>query len=120
VSVGADTPEHVRQRRRGQQLQAALLDVAWDELVEVGFANLSMESIAARAQTGIAVLYRRWANKDELVFAAIAHYGQAHPVETPDTGTLRGDPTIAVRSTSTISRPPSSPCRSTWFATTCS
>lgn len=50
-----------------------------------------MESIAARAQTGIAVLYRRWANKDELVFAAIAHYGQAHPVETPDTGTLRGD-----------------------------
>ena len=91
MSVGADTPEHVRQRRRGQQLQAALLDVAWDELVEVGFANLTMESVAARAQTGIAVLYRRWANKHELVLAAIAHYGHAHPIETPDTGTLRGD-----------------------------
>jgi hypothetical protein len=25
------------------------------------------------------------------VLAAIAHYGHAHPIETPDTGTLRGD-----------------------------
>ena len=50
-----------------------------------------MESIAARAHTGVAVLYRRWANKDELVLAAIAHYAHGHPVETPDTGSLRGD-----------------------------
>ncbi len=85
------TPEHVRRRRRGQQLESALLDAAWDELVEVGFANLTMESVAARAQTGIAVLYRRWANKHELVLAAIAHYGSAHPIEIADTGTLRGD-----------------------------
>src|SRR5580704_2770775 len=89
--VANPTPEHVRRRRRGQQLESALLDAAWDELVEVGFANLTMESIAGRAHTGIAVLYRRWANKDELVLAAIAHYGQARPVETPDTGSLRGD-----------------------------
>ncbi len=89
--VATPTPEHVRRRRRGQQLEAALLDAAWDELVEVGFANLTMESVAARAQTGIAVLYRRWANKHELVLAAIAHYGHAHPIETPNTGTLRGD-----------------------------
>ena len=89
--VAAPTPRHVRRRRRGQQLESALLDTAWDELVEVGFANLTMESIAARAHTGIAVLYRRWANKHELVLAAIAHYGHAHPIDTPDTGTLRGD-----------------------------
>ncbi|HEY3773653.1 MAG TPA: TetR/AcrR family transcriptional regulator [Solirubrobacteraceae bacterium] len=89
--MATPAPEHVRHRRRGQQLQSALLDAAWDELVEVGFANLTMESVAARAQTGIAVLYRRWANKHELVLAAIAHYGHAHPIETPDTGTLRGD-----------------------------
>jgi AcrR family transcriptional regulator len=50
-----------------------------------------MEPAAARAHTGIAVLYRRWANKDELVLAAIAHYGHAHPIETPNTGTLRSD-----------------------------
>ena len=89
--MATPAPEHVRRRRRGPQLESALLDAAWDELVEVGFANLTMESVAARAQTGVAVLYRRWANKDQLVFAAIEHYGHARPVEIPDTGTLRGD-----------------------------
>lgn len=68
-----------------------MLDAAWDELVDPGFASLTMESVAARARTGIAVLYRRWANKDELALAAIEHYRHTHPVETPDTGSLRGD-----------------------------
>jgi AcrR family transcriptional regulator len=80
-----------RQRRRGEELEAALLDAAWDELVEVGFAKLTMESVAARAKTGVAVLYRRWPNKDDLAFAAIRHYRETHPVGLPDTGTLRGD-----------------------------
>jgi len=80
-----------RQRRRGEELEAALLEAAWDELAEAGFAKLTMESVAARAKTGVAVLYRRWPNKDELVLAAIGHYGRTRPVEIPDTGTLRGD-----------------------------
>jgi|HubBroStandDraft_2_1064218.scaffolds.fasta_scaffold692485_1 AcrR family transcriptional regulator len=84
-------PQQVRRRRRGEQLEAALLDAAWNELVEAGFASLTMESVATRARTGIAVLYRRWANKDELVLAALEHYRRARPVEIPDTGTLRDD-----------------------------
>lgn len=80
-----------RQRRRGDELEAALLDAAWEELVEVGFARLTMESVAARARTGVAVLYRRWPGKDALTMAAIAHYGAKHPIEIPDTGSLRGD-----------------------------
>ncbi|MBD3142301.1 TetR/AcrR family transcriptional regulator [Microbispora camponoti] len=83
--------EPSRQRRRGPELVAALLDAAWDELVEAGFAKLTMESVASRAGTGIAVLYRRWANKDQLVLAALEHYRNSHPVDLPDTGTLRGD-----------------------------
>jgi AcrR family transcriptional regulator len=80
-----------RQRRRGDELEAALLDATWEELVEAGFARLTMESVAARARTGVAVLYRRWPGKDALTMAAIAHYGAKHPVEIPDTGSLRGD-----------------------------
>lgn len=80
-----------RRRRRGPELEAALLDAAWDELAEAGFARLTMESVAIRAGTGIAVLYRRWANKDQLVLAALEHYRNSHPVDLPDTGTLRGD-----------------------------
>jgi AcrR family transcriptional regulator len=80
-----------RQRRRGEELEAAILEAGWDELVDVGFAKLTMESVAARAKTGVAVLYRRWPRKDDLVLAAIQHYGATHPVEIPDTGSLRGD-----------------------------
>jgi AcrR family transcriptional regulator len=88
----AKTPaKPARRRRRGPELESALLEAAWDELVEVGYAGLTMESVAARAHTGVAVLYRRWPNKDQLALAAIENYGRAHPVELPDRGSLRGD-----------------------------
>jgi AcrR family transcriptional regulator len=83
--------QRTRQRRRGEELEAALLEAAWQELVEAGFARLTMESVAARAKTGVAVLYRRWPHKNDLVLAAIRHYGTTHPVAVPDTGSLRGD-----------------------------
>ena len=83
--------ERARQRRRGEELEAALLEAAWQELVDVGFARLTMESVAARAHTGVAVLYRRWPNKDDLVLATIQHYGTTHPLEVPDSGSLRAD-----------------------------
>lgn len=89
MTTEAQKPVH--HRRRGQQLEAELLDTAWNELAEVGFAKLTMESVAARARTGITVLYRRWANKDELVLAALKHYRTSHLADLPDTGTLRGD-----------------------------
>jgi AcrR family transcriptional regulator len=90
VSV-TEQAQRARQRRRGEELEAALLEAAWQELVEAGFARLTMESVAARAKTGVAVLYRRWPNKDDLVVAAIRHYGTMYPVDIPDTGSLRGD-----------------------------
>ena len=89
--LAAMTGQRTRQRRRGEELETALLEAAWQELVEAGFARLTMESVAARARTGVAVLYRRWHGKDDLVIAAIQHYGNTHPVEVPDTGNLRDD-----------------------------
>lgn len=86
-----DAPAVPSQRRRGAELEAALLDAAWDELIEIGFSKLTMESVAARASTGIAVLYRRWGNKDELVLAAMEYYRSSHLVDVPNTGSLRGD-----------------------------
>ena len=89
--VVTEASEPVRRRRHGKQLESALLAAGWDELVEVGYAHLTMESIAVRARTSEAVLYRRWANKDQLVLAAIEHHRNANPVAVPDTGALRGD-----------------------------
>lgn len=37
------------------------------------------------------MLYRRWADKHELLRAAVTHAALHHKVETPDTGSLRGD-----------------------------
>ncbi|WP_208719799.1 TetR/AcrR family transcriptional regulator C-terminal ligand-binding domain-containing protein [Amycolatopsis circi] len=78
-------------RRRGEQLESALLAAGWDELVEAGYARLTMESVAVRARTSAAVLYRRWANKDQLVLAAMRRHRDVNPIAVPDTGTLRGD-----------------------------
>lgn len=86
-----EASEPVRRRRHGKQLESALLAAGWDELVEVGYAHLTMESIAVRARTSEAVLYRRWPNKDQLVLAAIEHHRNANPVSLPDTGALRSD-----------------------------
>ncbi|MEV6627479.1 TetR/AcrR family transcriptional regulator [Amycolatopsis sp. NPDC051106] len=89
--MATEAAESVRRRRRGEELESALLTAAWDELVEIGYAHLTMGSVAVRARTSEPVLYRRWANKDRLVLAALDHHRNAHPVADPDTGSLRGD-----------------------------
>jgi len=78
-------------RRRGAELEAGLLDAAWDELLESGYARLTMEAVAARAQTGKQVLYRRWRNRAELVLAAMRHRTGSIVDDIPDTGSLRED-----------------------------
>ena len=88
--VVTEAPEPAR-RRHGAELESALLTAAWDELVETGYARMTMQSVAVRARTSEPVLYRRWANKDQLVLAAIEHRRNTHPVALPDTGELRGD-----------------------------
>src|ERR1700735_4357265 len=82
-------------RRRGATLEHALLDAAWEELQESGYAKLTMERVADRAGTSRAVIYRRWRNRPELVIAAMRHRQPVLSGAIPDTGTLRGD-TLAV------------------------
>jgi AcrR family transcriptional regulator len=78
-------------RRRGAELEAALLDAAWQELVENGYAGFTFEAVAARAGTSRPVLNRRWTTKHELLRAAVAHASTRVPRPAPDTGNLRGD-----------------------------
>src|ERR1035438_654465 len=78
-------------RRRGAQLEAALLDAAWVELTAVGYGAFTMEGVAARAKTSRAVLYRRWPNRPELAMAAIRQHTRLAAADIPDTGMLRDD-----------------------------
>jgi AcrR family transcriptional regulator len=52
-------------------LERALYEATLAELTQVGYGGLTMEGIAARAQTGKAALYRRWCSKHDLVHAAL-------------------------------------------------
>jgi AcrR family transcriptional regulator len=78
-------------RRRGAELEAAILDAGWLELTEAGYERLTVGSVASRALTSEPVLYRRWENKHDLVLAILARYRATHPIELPDTGSLRDD-----------------------------
>lgn len=81
----------VRRRRRGQELENALLDAAWEELSERGYEAFTIDAVATRAGTSRPVLYRRWPSKQELVRAAIGHGFDRDRPKVPDTGSLRGD-----------------------------
>ncbi|MEZ4507472.1 MAG: TetR/AcrR family transcriptional regulator [Thermomicrobiales bacterium] len=80
-------------RKRDRSRDAAILDAALDVLSEVGYGNLTMDMVAARAHAGKGTLYRRWRSKDELIIDAVGRMkvmrvDLAHP---PQTGSLRGD-----------------------------
>ncbi|MFT3716352.1 MAG: TetR/AcrR family transcriptional regulator [Gordonia sp. (in: high G+C Gram-positive bacteria)] len=78
-------------RRRGEELEQALLEAAWDELDERGVAAFTIDAVARRAHTSRPVIYRRWSTREELLIAAIRFRMDKDHVAVPDTGSLRGD-----------------------------
>lgn len=77
-------------RRRGAVLERAILEAALEQLGTVGWNGLTMEGVAARAQTGKAAVYRRWPSKEDLVADAL-QAGLPRLEEVPDLGGLRED-----------------------------
>ncbi|MBL7258988.1 TetR/AcrR family transcriptional regulator [Paractinoplanes lichenicola] len=78
-------------RRRGAELEVAILDAAWAVLIESGYTGFTFEAIAARAGTSRPVLYRRWPQRDDLLVATLRRHWAAKPIPVPDTGSLRDD-----------------------------
>lgn len=78
------------QRRRGAELEQAILCAAAEELVASGYAGMTMDKVAQRAGTNKNAIYRRWPQRAALGIAAYKHLADAR-TPTPDTGSLRGD-----------------------------
>ncbi|MDV7719307.1 TetR family transcriptional regulator [Pediococcus ethanolidurans] len=78
-------------RRRGKELENALLTAAWEEFQEKGYNKMTMEGIAARAHTTKTVLYRRWPKKSVILIMAFRKFGPEIRMEPTDTGSLRQD-----------------------------
>jgi AcrR family transcriptional regulator len=80
-----------RRRRRGRELEDAVLDAAWAQLSEHGYGAFTIDAVAERAQTSRPVLYRRWPTREQLLMAAVHHEWGRVRVPLPDTGSLRAD-----------------------------
>ena len=92
-------------RRHGAELEAAILDAAWQQLVAEGYQHFTIDAVAARAQTSKPVLYRRWKTREDLLRATARHRGAADAPPVPDTGTLRGDVLALLAGANTASNP---------------
>lgn len=77
------------ERRRGEKLERAILEAAWAELADHGYAGLTMERVAERSGTSRPVLARRWETRGELAIAAIRQQLGKYPMEVADRGDLR-------------------------------
>lgn len=84
-------------RRRGAELEDAILRAAREGLMERGYAALTMDWIAGRARTSKAALYRRWTNRAELVVHASRQPVHSQ-LSAPDTGVFNSDMRALLRS----------------------
>ncbi len=70
-------------------MDGAIAAAARELLAEQGYAQLTVDAVAARAGVGKAAIYRRHATKQEMIFAAVMH---GLELETPpDAGSLAAD-----------------------------
>jgi AcrR family transcriptional regulator len=75
---------------RTARVRTAVLDATVVELVERGYAGLTVEAIAARAGVNKTTLYRRWRSREGLIVDAVERWAAAQ-ADVPDTGDLDED-----------------------------
>jgi AcrR family transcriptional regulator len=85
-------------RRKGRPRDASaderILAAAAQLMLTRGYDNMTVDEVAAVARAGKATVYRRWAGKEDLAFAALAQlYSTELPI--PDTGSIREDLRLA-------------------------
>lgn len=94
-TTGVSEPvERPLPRRKGRPRDAGaderILAAAAELILLHGYDNMTVDEVAARAKAGKATVYRRWAGKEDLAFAALEQlYGSEFPL--PDTGSIVGD-----------------------------
>jgi AcrR family transcriptional regulator len=70
----SDCAARGRGRPRDPETEARILSCALDQLAEDGYAGMSIDGVARAAGVSKTTIYRRFADKNDLVTAAIATY----------------------------------------------
>jgi AcrR family transcriptional regulator len=78
-----------RGRPRDPAINEVILTATRNLLIDVGYTNLSMEAVAARAGVSKPTLYLRYPTRAVLVFEAI--FGKTKVRAMPDSGNIRAD-----------------------------
>src|ERR1700712_2500449 len=76
---------------RGAGREAAICQAVVELLNETSYESVTMDAVAARAKASKATIYRRWANKDDLVIDALRRAFANLDHLLADTGNLRDD-----------------------------
>ena len=90
--------------RRNEHSRQAILAATRDLIVELGYAKVSIETIAARAGVGKQTIYRWWPSKGAVVFDSVLDLSSDPSGEVaalPDTGDLEADLRLVMRATVT-------------------
>jgi AcrR family transcriptional regulator len=82
-------------RPRSARAHREILDATRELITELGFADLRLEHVAARAGVGKATIYRHWASKEALVLEVVLELA-APVLEIPDLGDTRRELLAAV------------------------
>jgi AcrR family transcriptional regulator len=82
---------------RTARVRTAVLDATVAELVEHGFAGLTVEAVSRRADVNKTTIYRRWGGRAGLIVDAVETFAAAQ-VDLPDTGTIEEDLRLWARS----------------------
>jgi AcrR family transcriptional regulator len=86
--TGQDAPRRPG-RPRSEQAETAIIKAALDLFAEDGVDGVCVEAVAARAGVGKATIYRRWANKEDLLVSALASLKA--PLPEPEGASVRAD-----------------------------
>ena len=92
-------------RPRSEHARQAILRSTLDLLQKIGFADLTIEAIAANAGASKATVYRWWPNKGALVVDAFASSTESK-LHFPDTGSVYQDVSFQMRRVIAIFRSP--------------
>ena len=90
-------------RKRSEASRRAILDAAFAMLEEVGFENLSIEGVAARAGVGKTTIYRWWPSKGVLAVEAFLD-GVAPAITFSETACATADITAQMQALAEIYR----------------
>jgi AcrR family transcriptional regulator len=80
----------VRTGGRSARVREAILTATMSELIDGGYAALSVEAVALRAGVNKTTIYRRWPTLDDLLVDALMTWS-VEAIPAPDTGSIDSD-----------------------------